>query len=315
MRNFPPLINWFRFINEGGLTDIQWKTVINWYYEYNDCSFFTLLWKNSADKDDFIKEFVKLIARIRTWWDKWEWTLLESYYLDLVNFIDNNVSSLSQEIRKEFVDNIFANWMKSWTTQNIDKDMCRWYIWEIIYYILREQLLQDEKIQINPRKPKNYSKEPGLDFTEIRRNDDGYYLIIWEVKSTHDTIRDYPDRIINQLNNRHRTTFAEHINYYKELISDGLIAQDELKIFINQIYNFSNINNIGFRSDKKRFSWIINYWKNTKHGTTPFNKFKNDTSNTLYNANSCRKVKLIGIKDFDNIVERIYACIFTDYLS
>lgn len=313
MNQFPPLSNWFRFLEQNELYD-QTKTISNWYYEHNECSFFTLLWIDWADKNYFIKEFVKLIARIRTWWDERNWSDLELLYLDLINYIENSSSSYSLEERVEFINNVFSTWMKSWKTWTIDLDMCRGYIGEILYYLIREQYLSDEKHQIHPAKPKDYSKEPWLDFTEIRKDVNWYYLIIWEVKSTSSTIGSYPKKIVEQLNKWHRKTLNQHVNHYKELSKKWLISDSELKEFINKIYNFSNINKIGFKSDKKRFTWVVNYSRDNKHLTTVFDNFKISTSDTLSDNINCRKVKLIWIKDFDTIVNWIYNYIFVDFL-
>lgn len=313
MNSFPPITNRFRFLEQDELYD-QTKTINNGYYEHNECLFFTLLWKEWADTNSFIKEFVKLIARMRTWWEDWSWSYLELLYLELVNYIDNNSTSYSLQERTEFVNTVFANWMKSGNTWTIDRDMCRGYIGEILYYLIREQYLSDEKHQIHPNKPKDYSKEPWLDFTEIRKDSNWYYLVIWEVKSTSSTIGDYPNKILEQLNSRHRTTFIQHVNHYKELSKIWLIQDSELKEFINKIYNFSNIENTEFKTDKKRFTWVINYSRNKKHPTTVFNNFKSSTSGTLSDNINCRKVKLIWIKDFNTIVDWIYTYIFVDFL-
>ncbi|MGE4444517.1 MAG: hypothetical protein AB7E37_06045 [Candidatus Altimarinota bacterium] len=132
MNQFPPLSNWFRFLEQNELYD-QTKTINNGYYEHNECLFFTLLWKYGADKESFIKEFVKLIARIRTGGDEGNGSDLELLYLDLVSYIDNNSSSYSLTERTEFVNNVFATGMKSGNTGTIDLDMCRGYIGEILY--------------------------------------------------------------------------------------------------------------------------------------------------------------------------------------
>lgn len=91
-------------------------------------------------------------------------------------------------------------------------------------------------------------------------------------------------------------------------------GHSELKEFINKIYNFSNINKIEFKSDKKRFTWVVNYSRDNKHITTVFDNFKTSTSDTLSDNINCRKVKLIWIKDFDTIVNWIYNYIFVDFL-
>ena len=85
--------------------------------------------------------------------------------------------------------------------------------------------------------------------------------------------------------------------------------------FILNLPNFSSISSVNFKSDKKRFTWVVNYWKNTKHTTTVFWGFKSNTQETLADEIKCRNVKLIWIKDINDIVKMIYKTIFVDFLK
>ena len=52
-----------------------------------------------------------------------------------------------------------------------------------LFYFTGE-IFEDEKVYIEPKLPKNSSKVPGIDFVDIRKDDEGYYMIIGKVKTT-----------------------------------------------------------------------------------------------------------------------------------
>ena len=76
--------------------------------------------------------------------------------------------------------------------KSFDDQGIKGYFGECFYYILREQIFEDEKVYIEPKRPKNSSKVPGIDFVDIRKDDEGYYMIIGEVKTTG---KDYSSRL------------------------------------------------------------------------------------------------------------------------
>lgn len=314
MDKFPPLTSWFRFLDKSELYDST-KSIVNWYYEHNECSFFTLLWKDGADKELFEKEFIKMISRIR-WSYLIEvegWTEID-FAAEFMNYIDTWRCKLTLEQKKDYINNVMAHWMrnKEW---NFDLESTRGHIWEILYYLIRKQYLKDDHIDINPNVPKRYSKEPWLDFTEIRKDEDWFYLIIWEVKTTKNSIWSYPNKILNQLNENHNTTFLEHHSFYKNKLDTWVINDSDLEDFIIKLPNFSSISSLNFRSNKKRFTGVINYWKNIKHTNTVFWKFKTHTQDTLADEVKCRNVKLIWIANIDDIVIAVYGAIFVDFLK
>lgn len=313
MDKFPLLTNWFRFVENDEIE--KWKIVNDWYYYHNDCSFFTLLWKQWADKDYFIKEIVKLIARIR-WNNIIEvspWKKID-FSSEFIKYIDTWACILNNDQKKDYINRIMSLWIRS-KEWNFDLIWARGHFWEIMYYLIRIQYLKDKKIEINVNTPKRYSKEPWLDFTEIREDNEWLYLIIGEIKSTKNAIWNYPSKIIDQLNINHKTTFLEHDSFYKDKVKNWLIKDEKLKDFITYLWNFSSISSCNFRSNKKRFSWMINYWNNSKPSWKIFSNFKTSTISTLSDEIECRKVKLIWINNIDDILEKIYKLIFIDFLK
>ena len=133
---------------------------------------------------------------------------------------------LSDEEKKCLADIIFFYGMVSQVRYDktndyiasIDRELFNGYFGEIMFYIVREQYLCDEKIMIEPVVPKAYSKQSGLDYIEIRktRQNGDYYFIVGEVKTSKNTIGDYPNDIIHSLKNRSIHLFNSEVNAFKE---------------------------------------------------------------------------------------------------
>ena len=117
--------------------------------------------------------------------------------------------------------------------ESIDRDLFNGYFGEVLFYIIKNSALKVEKIMIEPSRPKTNSKQPGLDYVEIRKNEDDYYFIIGEIKTTDKTIRSYPDEIIDFLINRPVHLIYQEINAFKERIR--YTGPEDLKNFINRM--------------------------------------------------------------------------------
>lgn len=300
MRQFPNLGQWFN---------------ISGYYEHNRCKTISLLLKDGLDEialQDFAREFAKLVCRIRcnnklVFGDE-EVDLCAKFQ----NSIDGNVVITNEE--KIFLaESIFFYGMVSQAkfdetndyVSSIDYDLFNGYFGEVLFYIIREQCLEDEKIMIEPNVPKPYSKQPGLDYVEIRKSlqNDEYYFIIGEVKTTENTIGDYPNDIITSLTKRPIHLLMYEINAFKERVKN--IDNEELKHFIDRIpMHFLR------KSPQKRFAGVINYGSNNRHRQSVFSDFYTACSGHLDLNNDCRRIKLIGIKDIENLKKRVLDCIW-----
>ncbi|CRZ35886.1 hypothetical protein [Herbinix hemicellulosilytica] len=301
MKQFPDLHNWFN---------------ISEYYEHNKCRTITLLWKKDLKEDDvqrFIVEFAKLICRLRCNGE----LILEDNGEDLCykfqQAIDNKIE-LEKEEKERLAKYIFFDGMISQSKYNktknyiesLDREAFNGYFGEVLFYIVREQCLEDEKVIIEPSCPKTYSKQPGLDYVEIRKCDSDYYFIIGEVKTTDDTIDDYPDKILDSLIERPVHLIHQTINAFKERTKYS--APEDLKKFINRmpIY-FMNKN----PTKHKRFAGVINYGRNSPPRKTVFQNFRAKCVTHLYDSSECRRIKLIGIKGMKDIKERVLEVIWT----
>jgi hypothetical protein len=300
MEQFPDLRNWFD---------------VSEYYEHNKCRTITLLWKNNVENDDiqrFVVEFAKLICRLRCNGE----LILKDNGEDLCykfqQAIDNEVE-LEEKEKKYLAEYIFFDGMVSQSRydetknyiESLDRDLFNGYFGEVLFYIVREQCLEDEKIMIEPSRPKTNSKQPGLDYVEIRKNKDDYYFIIGEVKTTDNTFGSYPDKIIDSLIKRPIHLIHQEINAFKE--RTRYTGPEDLKNFINRMPIYFTSKN---PTVHKRFAGVINYGRNSPPLQTTFQNFHTKCATHLYNSSECRRVKLIGIKGIKNIKERVLEVIW-----
>lgn len=300
MRRFPDLDKWFN---------------VSGYYEYNRCKAISLLLKDNLNEislQEFANEFAKLLCRIRCNNE----ILFNDDGVDLCrkfqDAVDGNIV-LTNEEKIFLADCIFFYGIVSQTkfdetndyVASIDYELFNGYFGEVLFYVIREQCLEDEKIMIEPTIPKPYSKQPGLDYVEIRKSlqDDKYYFIVGEVKTTKNTIGDYPNDIITSLTKRPIHLISYEVNAFKERAKNT--NNEGLKHFIDRIpMHFLR------KSPQKRFAGVINYGSNNKHRESVFEDFYTACNDYLDSNNDCRRVKLIGIKDIENLKKRVLDCIW-----
>lgn len=305
MKQFPNLRKWFD---------------VSGYYEHRKCKAFTLLLKdNLTDKDrqGFVNEFAKLLCRLRCNYE----LPFEDDEVDLCVKFQNAIDgtdTLKKEEKQFLVESIFFEGIISQKQFNktgdykksIDEELFNGHFGEVLFYIIREQFLEDEKVMIEPNLPKPYSKEHGLDYVEIRKNhqNDEYYFIIGEVKTTNNTIGNYPDEIIASLTIRPQHLFVTQVNAFKERARYA--EDDKLKLFINRmpIYFLK-------KSPQKKFAGVIHYGSNNKHQQSVFKNFYSDCNEHLDSQTDCRRIKLIGIKDIQNLKKRVLDCIWKTLLT
>lgn len=304
MNYFPRLDRWFN---------------ISGYYDHHKCKTMSLLLKSELtdfEMESFAREFAKLICRIRCNGS----FPFGNPEVDLCTKFQNAIDGievLSDEEKKCLADIKFFYGMVSQVRYDktndyiasIDRELFNGYFGEIMFYIVREQYLCDEKIMIEPVVPKAYSKQSGLDYIEIRktRQNGDYYFIVGEVKTSKNTIGDYPNDIIHSLKNRSIHLFNSEVNAFKERAKAS--DDENLKYFVDRIpmYFFNN-------SPEKKFAGVINYGSNNKHRDSVFQNFYTECAGHVNELLDCRRIKLIGIKDIENIKERVLDCIWTTLL-
>jgi hypothetical protein len=186
---------------------------------------------------------------------------------------------------------------------SFDDDAITGYIGECLYYVIREQVLEDDKIHIEPCKPKFSSKEPGIDFVEIIKNNRGFYMIVGEIKTTQNSIGTRPADILTMFKLRANKIFSEMYMGIKEKFCQNEDA--ELRAFIAEMLNlFYRIGKTV--TPQKRFSGVVNYnYHDRKICKTVFSDFKTELGDTIYDLPDCRRVKLIGIYNIEDVIRQV----------
>lgn len=302
MRCFPNLDRWFN---------------ISGYYDHHNCKTISLLLKDNLSDSEiqsFAKEFAKLICRIRCNGS----FLFGNPEVDLCSkfqAVIDGVNTLTDEEKRCLADTVFFYGMVSQVQYDesnnyiasIDHELFNGYFGEMMFYIVREQYLDDDKIMIEPTVPKSYSKQTGLDYIEIRKSHQNgeYYFIVGEVKTSKNTIGNYPNDIITSLKKRSIHLFNSEVNAFKERARAS--GDEDLKYFVDRIPIYF-LNN----SSKKKFAGVINYGSSNRHRNSVFKNFYTDCIGHVDAALDCRRIKLIGIKGIEDIKERVLNCIWTN---
>ncbi len=286
MYEFPDLIRWFDIVD---------------YTEFNSCRKIEVNMKklSCVEISEFCKEFALFICRLRC--------PSADLLLKMGNAI-NGVAEL-EDGDKIILRNIFyagfisdkrydetKDYFKSF-----DDDGIKGYFGECFYYILREQIFEDEKVYIEPKFPKNSSKVAGIDFIDIRKDKDGYYMIIGEVKTTGNGYSSRLSEILDSFTNRIDKTFSEMYLQIKEN-DDG--NNEEYSAFLQEMLAiFYRIT--GETGNKKRLSGTINYnYEGKNIGPTAFTGVKDKLKDIVAEDAICRRFKLIGIYDLENVIEQ-----------
>ncbi len=286
MYKFPDISRWFDIVN---------------YIEYNNCRKIEINMKklSNTEVSEFCKEFALFICRLRCPSDE---LLLK---MELAIKGEEKLKSEDKKIlRNVFYSGFISDERYKETGdywKSFDYYSIKGYFGECFYYILREQIFEDEKVYIEPKRPKNSSKVPGIDFVDIRKDDEGYYMIIGEVKATG---KDYSSRlqeILKTFTDRIDKTFSEMYQQIKEN-DDG--SKAEYTIFIREMLGaFYRIT--GDSGKKKRVSGVINYnYEGKSIGRMALSGVKDKLKDVVGEEAKCRRFKLIGIYDIENVIEQ-----------
>ncbi|MEZ4358450.1 MAG: hypothetical protein R2876_07580 [Eubacteriales bacterium] len=289
MNKFPDLTRWFN---------------VTTYCDFNDCRKIEINMKSGLtyqDINSFCNEFAKYLCRIRC---------PQSAHLNImIKSIDSGCDIETEE--KAFWRNIFFRGFISQEkfngygdyTKSFDDDAILGYIGEALYYVVRAQILEDEKVCIEPSRPKFYSKDTGIDFLEIRKETSGYYMIIGEIKATKNTISSRAKEIIESFKLRADKNFSELC----VALQDRHIPVDNLELseFISNMCDL--FYHIGQKpSLQKRYGGIINYnFRGQKIRDSAFHDFKEQLTGKVADENCCRRLALVGIYNIENIIDQV----------
>ncbi len=287
MKKFPDIRRWFDIVN---------------YNVINSCRKIEVNMKilSDAEIDEFCKEFALFICRLRC------------PSVKLLREMEGavNGSSVLKSERKKIFQHIFYIGFISDKKYNLTKDFklsfddeaVKGYFGECFYYILREQIFEDEKVCIEPKFPKKSSKVPGIDFVDIRKDADGYYMIIGEVKTTKNNYSTRLPEIIQAFQSRMDKNFSE---IYQSILESDDESIPEYSVFLEEMLDiFYRLTGSG--SKKKRVAGAINYdYQGKNAGSLAFRNVKEELKEIVDDFPVCRRFKLIGIYNIEDVIERM----------
>ena len=286
MYKFPYISHWFDIVD---------------YVEHNNCRKIEINMKklSHTEINEFCNEFALFICRLRCPSEEWCLKMERAIKgVEGLEMTDKNI--LRNMFHTGFISDtrykVTGDYRKSFDDEGI-----KGYFGECFYYILREQIFEDEKVYIEPKLPKNSSKVPGIDFVDIRKDDEGYYMIIGEVKTTGNGYSSRLPEILDSFTNRIDKTFSEVYQQIKEN-DDGSNA--EYTTFLQEMLGvFYRIT--GDSGKKKRVSGTINYnYEGKSIGRMALSGVKDKLQDVVGEEAMCRRFKLIGIYDLENVIEQ-----------
>ena len=284
--SFPDLNKWF---------------IANSYVVHNECELIEInMIQNLSQEiiDEFCKEFAIYICSLRC--------PTKELFDNMVDAINGN-NPLSEE-DKSILRSIFSNGFISKKTyletldylQSFDEDGIKGYFGETLYYLIRGRYAKDIKISIEPEIPKTLSKNSGIDFLEIRKDFDGYYFIVGEVKTTENSYSTRSEEVADTFLNRINENFSD---MFLTLQGRDDKSDTEYTKFLEEMtsifYRFYH------DSDKKRLSGVFNYnFAGKRINSNAFSTWK-DKPFEINNNPVCRKIKLIGIYNIETVIEKV----------
>lgn len=287
MLKFPDIRRWFDIIG---------------YAEINGCRKIEVNMKtlSKAEISAFSKEFALYVCRLRCPTEKW---------LKKMENAINHISALS-ETDKEILRNTFYTGFisekKYQATSDykspFDDDAIKGYFGECFYYILREQIFEDEKVYIEPKLPKCSSKVSGIDFVDIRKDKDGYYMIIGEVKTTENSYSSRLPEIIRTFKGRIEKNFSEMYQTILENDDESIPEYSEfLKEMLEMFYRIT-----GKGNERKRVSGTIHYdYRGSGIGSNALSNVKKELEDVVDDSPVCRRFKLIGIYNVEDVIQQM----------
>lgn len=294
MEQFPPLNQWFEIITN--------KPTRHGYTRY-DLKFKPNL--SQTEIESFIDELCLLIARLR---------LSKNQYAEWCKF-SKNTNQMPDNLKTIFKDRFWKSFISNKTKDKAnpirDPMALQGHIGEIFLYLIQTQL-DNTRIQASPSKPKEYSKDSGIDCVEIGGNPadpNSLYYVIWECKAiTENTPGSYPSKIYSQHLYDTPKNINESLSFFSTLYNNDPILSN----FIDDIYGDFYKEN---PTKKKRLGGCITFSNCEFASDDIFEDFKKKFSDKLADDDVCRQVRLCAIKNLrENIIDKVWEGIWNKLL-
>lgn len=288
MDRFPPLKTWFTI-------RVNVETPFP-YTRYDLC------FRPESSLDELACQLSLLIARLRL--NQIENTVWEECWFKGTPIPEEWLLRFRNRFWRGFISTEATNQAGGRITA--DKTALQGHIGELFLYIIQHQLHED-RIEAVPRKPKEYSKDSGIDCLEICRENitnGALYYIVWESKGiTGGRLRGYPRKIYNQHQFETPKTFGEAVDQLADLHEDDPVLGVFISDMIDDFYLWPP-------SIKKCFGGSISYSSSTFPGPRVFGQFYDEFRNDLADAPHCRQVRLCAVGNLKSICEIVWSLIW-----
>jgi len=300
MNHFPPLDRWF---------EIRTDCPNPHHYTRYDLRVRPGL--TPADIDDLASEIALLIARLR----------LNPREYDIWLHCWNNLAPVPTELLERFRDRFWRGFISTAATKRagevpqFDEIALQGHLGELMLYLVQDQLYK-ERIRAVPRRPKEYSKDSGIDCVELCGSVDvpsSLHYIIWESKGlTANTLGDYPVKIYNQHLHATPKSFAQMV----DLLADSYEQGEDTRSRLLSAFVAEMIDDFYARppSERKCFGGCVTFSSEQFAHPNAFSAFQTRFKSDLAPARHCRQVRLCAIGDMSNIAYQVRCKIWSRLL-
>jgi hypothetical protein len=290
MDNFPPLEHWFE-VRQVDSTELR-------YERFDFCLREDL---EEAEWESLTDGIALLIARLRL--RPREYQVWLKYWRDS--------RPIPTEWRQRFRDRFWKSFVSQSATDEaggrivFDEIALQGYLGEVMLYIVQYQLFGDRILDVEPLKPKFYSKSDGIDCLEIIgcESDDANhlrpsYFIVWEAKGlTATSLGNYPSKIYNQHLSATPKSFGE--------IVDALAHRhetDALGAFIDTM-----IDSFYARppSPDKSFGACVTYSNRRFARSDAFSGFCARFRGHLARERKCRQIRICSLGSLELLADEV----------
>jgi hypothetical protein len=246
--------------------------------------------------DEFLDELALVIARLR---------LRRNWYKQWLEYWKNSIP-IPPEWKVKFREQFWRGFVSSKATKEMgsiqfDETALQGYVGELILYLVQSQFY-DQRIDAVPRKPKQHSKDSGIDCLELCGDQDDYdslHYIAWECKGTTD---DTPDNFPGKIYRGHLEETCKSFGEMIGLLFDLHSSDDVLKKFIDEMIDdfYSPTPSL-----RKRFGGCVTYSASCIMHSGAFSRFASRFKGKLAEDAMCRQIRLCAVGDFAKIIKHV----------
>lgn len=296
MDQFPPLDKWF---------DVHLDVPNTHQYTRYDLCIRPDLTKD--DIADLANELSLLIARLRLRPNEYQQWLV--YW--------GNTTPVPDDWKRRFRDRFWRSFVSDEATETagtiqFDNDALQGYIGELMLYLIQTRHYEC-RLRAVPKKPKEYSKDSGIDCLELCGlvdDPESLHYIVWESKGIDSrALESYPHKIYRQHLHQTPKSFAEMADQLADVYEreEDEIMTDFIDEMIDDFYSRPP-------SNKKCFGGCVSYSGRRSARSDAFSTFQTQFENELAEDIKCRQVRLCATGGLSTIVRLVQDGIWTKLL-